>query len=524
GAEALAHGQPQAITATAKNRPQRLRHALEELGPSFIKLGQVLSTRPDLIGPAYADELRALQDQVPAFAFEQVAQVIREDFGKEPGVLFAELEREPLASASLSQVHRGRLADGTVVAVKVQRPGIVKTIEEDIALLRAAAKLVEVRSHGPHVVDAMEIVDYFDTTIHEELDFAHEAEVVERFWQLYHEHPLLVVVPRSYRELSSTRVVTLDYLDGVKITDLAGLRAAGLDPHVVAHNGLEVALSQIFEHGLFHGDPHPGNVFVLPGERIGYVDFGLTGTLSSEQKRGVLRLLLSLVDQRADLAIEALHDLHVLDADSSGDAIKPELEALFKRYLNRPLGEIEFGPLANEIFSIMRSHRLTLPRDLILLVKVLATSEAVGAQLDPDFHLIAAAQPYLQRVLRDELKPKALFKKIRDFSRVNLDVLERAPRLFSRTMGKLERGKLTVNVQHKGLDRLERAIDIGTNQVAYALVIASCIIAGAFTAGLPGRQLFGINVIAALLFGLGGALALVLIYSIWREPRRPRRH
>ena len=186
-------------------------------------------------------------------------------------------------------------------------------------------------------------------------------------------------------------------------------------------------------------------------------------------------------------------------------------------------GQIEFAPLANEIFTIMRRNRLKLPRELILLVKVLATSEAVGAQLDPDFHLVAATQPYLRSMLTEELKPRALFKKIRDLTRLNLEVFERAPRTLNRAMSKLEHGKMTVNIQHRGLDRLERAIDIGTNQVAYALVIAACIIGGAFVAGLPGQQLLGINALATLLFALAVVLAVVLVISIWREPRRPRK-
>ncbi|MFH0831211.1 MAG: AarF/ABC1/UbiB kinase family protein [Parcubacteria group bacterium] len=520
GAEALAAGHTRAVLATAKNRPQRLRRALEELGPTFIKLGQILATRPDLIGPAYADEFAKLLDEVPPFEFARAREIVEGELGQPLDKLYAKFDERPVKSASLSQVHRAVLPDGTVVAVKVQRPDIQKIIEQDITLLKKAAEMLE-KSRHVHLIQPHEIVNAFEEAITQELDFNHEAETLERFGALYQDHPLLVI-PEVWRDLSSERVVTMEYIEGVKISDRETLEECGYDPQRVARNGLAVVLSQIFEHGLFHGDPHPGNIFVLPGERLAYVDFGLSGTLSRAQKRGVLKLLVSLTEKDVERALSAFRDLGVLAGRTDPDKLKPHIEALFKMYSDRPLGEIKFADLTNEIITIMRENKLRIPRDLVLLIKALATSEAVGVQLDPSFHLITEAQPYLAQALRDEVKPAALFKRIREFSRRNVEVLERAPDVAGRALDRLDQGKFTINVQHKGLDRLEKAIDVGTNQIAYGLILAALVLAGALLATIPGPQLWGVNVFSLLLFGAAILVAIGLGGSIWHE-RRLRR-
>jgi len=497
GAEAVASGQAQAITANAKNRPRRLRRVLQELGPGFIKFGQFLATQVSQMPSQYVQEFRKLQIEPPSFSLEAAQKVLQEELDKSADQLFSAFSSTPIASSILSQVYSASLPDGTAVAVKIQRPGIKEIILDDIALLREIAKLVGHADQNIPSVNPDKIVDAFEKAIFKELDFRHEATAINQFLSIYLNAPLFVA-PRSYENYSSELVVTMDLVKGIKISDDNALDAAGVDRVRAADNGLQVMLSQMFEYGLFHGDPRPSNVFVLPDERIAYVDYGLSGTLNPDQRVGMLKLLLSLVEQDTNLAIEGLRDLAVIIDNKTADTIRPQLETLLKRSLNQALGDINFGWLVSDFFGALDANGLHMPHDLALLIKAFATSESVGLRLNPEFNLVAATQPYLRQLLSEELKPRALFKRIRSIS---------------------GRRTAITNKSARWKHGAKNMVSIGSNQGSYALVIAALILAGAFLAPLEGLGLFGLNALAVVAFASAIILSTVLVVSIWRERR-----
>ncbi len=374
-------------------RPEHVRLALEDLGPTFIKLGQILSSRSDLLPPDYQNELARLQDQAPPEPWPVIARVLAEELGGVVQDAFAQVDPVPVAAASIGQAHAAVLRDGTEVIVKVRRPGVVEQVADDLALLERFADTAGRRLDRAGRYDIPGLARQFGGTLRAELDYRAEAANAERFAANFAGEPT-IRIPRVFHELSTGRVLTLERVQGVKIDDLAGLDAAGIDRHALAVRAATLILQMVFRDGFFHADPHPGNFFVASDGTIGLVDFGMVGRLDTAARQSLVRALLAIARGDGEALVDAFVELGFAGAAADRAALRDDLTALVHEELGRPLGEVSLGELLRRTFGVIRRHRLVLPANLALLAKTIAMNEGLGAQLDPGFQLLDAVAAF----------------------------------------------------------------------------------------------------------------------------------
>jgi ubiquinone biosynthesis protein len=378
--------------------PEHVRLALEDLGTTFVKLGQVLSTRGDLFPPRYQAELARLQDEGPPEPIEAVRAVVAAELGHAVGELYLDFDPEPLASASIGQAHAATTLDGTSVVVKVRHSAVVQEVERDLVLLEHLARRVSSLGANGTPYDLVGLTRAFSSTLRAELDYLREADNAERFATTFAHDPT-VHIPAVFRYLTTSRVLTLERVRGTKVTDDNGLAAAGLDRAALARRAAEVELKMVFEDGFFHADPHPGNFFIEADGRIGLIDFGMVGTVDPQTKVRLVRVIGALVIRDGDGLVDAFLELGIAGAVVDRPALRADLLALAQDYLDRPLGEVSLSIILRELLAVVRSRRLHLPPNLALLLKTIAMCEGVGAQLDPDFRMTDVLLPFVQRVL-----------------------------------------------------------------------------------------------------------------------------
>ncbi len=503
------------------SQPEHLRMALEELGVTYIKLGQILSTRPDLIPPAYVDELSKLQDQAPPFPAEEVVRVIEEELGAPPDELFASFDVEPLASASIGQVHAARLDDGSEVVVKVRRPGIERQVERDLEVLAHVASLADRHTElGTHI-DVEGWVHEFAFILRNELDYAREAQNAQQIRGNFLGESV-VQVPYVHGEFTSDRTLVLERIRGVKISNIDELEAEGHDRAEIARNAVHIQLKMVFEHGFFHADPHPGNFFVLPGDAIGLIDFGMVGTIDESLRDTLLRLAIAVERQDADQAVTELLDLGVASAHVRRSLFKRDVHHLLQKYHGRSLGEISATEMFSEMTGLARKHRLQLPTDITLLLKVMAMSESLGADLDPDFELIPFARPYLRQFWFKRFSPRSQLKRVRDSSLEMLDLVGELPRHARRLLREIERGELTMHAQIEPLDELVGQLNAAINRLVMSILTGALVVALALLMLIynpPGWDQWA-GWLLGLSFVLVSAFGLVLLWEVWRSRGR----
>jgi len=477
------------------SRGERLRLALEELGPTFVKLGQILSLRPDLVPPDIAGELRKLQDEAPSFPFSEVKAQIESELGQPLAALFQEFEEKPLAAASLAQVHRARTREGELVAVKVQRPGIREAIEADLDILFELARLGKRRLPSGELYDPVGAVEEFTRTIHEELDFTREGRHMEIFKHNFAEDET-IYVPKVFWEYTTPHVLVMEYIQGIKISDLEQLEAAGLDRKAIARNGAQAILKQVFEHGFFHADPHPGNLLVLPGNVIAPLDFGMMGRLDEELRTLVAELLAGFVKKDVDRIIGALREMGSLDAEVDMQAFRVELSGLIDRYYGVPLKRLDLRRIFEEGMALVRNFHIKVPRGLVLMGKALVTEEGVGRMLDPDFDMVSMAEPYVEQLLRQRYDTHRQLAKWLEILDGYQRMLARLPADVQMALAGLGRTS-AARGEERSRDRLSLAI------VASALFLGASLILQSGT----GPKLWGMPVLGLL--GYVGAAILV---------------
>lgn len=381
----------------AARRARRLRLLLEDLGASAIKIGQILSTRPDVLGPEMIAELSRLQDAAAPEAPGVIESVIAAELGRPPEEVFSEFDSVPIAAASIGQAHAARLPDGTDVVVKVRRPGVLAQVDVDLDILERAASLLHRVSRAARRQDIHGLVAEFTSTLRAELDYEHEAANAERFAANFAGRRD-VRIPRVFHDATTSRVITLSRLHGIKPDDIDGLRQAGIDLGALAHRCADMMLTMIFEHGFFHADPHAGNFFVEPDGTVGIVDFGMVGSLDDTTRHALVRALGALASGDAPrLADEAMR-LGIATTTVDRAALLASLQDLVERHLNRPLAELRIGALLLDVLAVMRRHRLRLPANLAMLAKVFAMSEGLAARLDPSFQMAPVVLPYVSRL------------------------------------------------------------------------------------------------------------------------------
>jgi ubiquinone biosynthesis protein len=501
------------------SRAERVRMTLEELGPTFVKMGQILSTRPDLLPLEFLQQLSRLQDDVPAFPFELVKESVEKELGASVGSLFQEFEEIPLASASIGQVHKARLINGDPVIVKVQRPNITKTIEVDLEIMLHLASLMEKHLKAMEIHRPTRVVEEFTRTLEMELDYTLEAAHAERFAaQFLGEHYLYV--PKVYREVTTRRILTMEYIDGIKASELEKLEKAGLDTRKIARRGFNLILKQIFTHGFFHADPHPGNVFILPNNIICFLDFGMMGRIGRQARENFADLIMGIVQRDETKTTRSLIALTIPDEKTDPSALERDVAQFIDRYFYRPLKELEMGKLLQNLVEMTSKHRLRIPPDLFLMLKALATEESVGKMLDPDFDAIRQAAPFIKRIQLERLHPKRMAGDILDSGSEFLHLLKEIPSEVREILRQARQGRIKIEFEHRGLEPMLSTHDRVSNRIAFAIILAALIIGSSLIvlSGVPPKW-HEIPIIGLAGFVIAAIMGFWLLISIIRRGR-----
>lgn len=511
----------QGPAAESHSQPERVRLALEELGATFIKFGQILSTRADLLPPEYVKELAKLNDAAPPVASDAIVETIVAELGKPVEEIFARFDREPLAAASIGQAHAATLPDGTDVVVKVRRPGVVEQVHEDIEILGNLAAAASRRWPAAEQYDLVGLTNEFADTLQSELDYVREGKNAERFARNF-AGDATVHIPRVFWDTSTSRVLTLERVRGIKVDDSVGLDAIDIDRKTLAHRAAGMLLQMVIEDGFFHADPHPGNFFIEPGGRIGLVDFGMVGTVDERSRELLADLLLALTSRDIDRLVDGLRDLGAVRGHLDWAGLRRDLDGLVSRYYDLPLGSIRLGPVLEEALAVVREHHLQLPSNLALLVKMLVMAEGLGARLDPDFRLIEELQPRAERLVLRQYSPRAWGRRV---ARASLDAARLATELpaeLHRVLEALGRSNLEFGLRRESIEPVVQRLEDLTNRLVLG------ILASAFIVGLAVLLLIyhpaGWQEWAGVAFGIGFAIAAgVGVYLAWTIVRSRRR-
>ncbi|GHD65283.1 putative protein kinase UbiB [Luteimonas padinae] len=500
--------------------PARLRRALQELGPTFVKLGQVLATRVDLLPPEWIAELGLLQNAVPALSWEAVYPQLVEDLGMAPEEAFARVETVPVAAASLAQAHRAWLHDGSPVILKVRRPGITATVEADLRLMARLAEVIESQLPDLRRYRPVEVVRQFRDSLRRELDFAAECRSAERIAANFADDPGLVV-PRVHWRWTSERLNVQDFIDGIPAGDLAAVDAAGLDRTALARAGAGIVLEMLLEDGLFHADPHPGNIFFLRDGRIALIDFGMVGHLGERRRLEIARLLHGMVVQDAESVADILLDWS-LGGEVDEERLESDTATLVDRYRGVPLKDLRMGTMLSDAAGLLRAHGLVLPPDLALVIKAFLTLEGFGRQLDPGFDMATEAKPWLERVLLRRFAPSVLARRGRRGLAGMLELGAELPRDLRRLLRAARGGRLGARIDIPTLDAFGDRIDSAASRltmgvITAALIIGSSIVMNSVGGGARNQWLMALGVAG---FVGAAALGVWIVYSIWKGAHR----
>ncbi len=496
--------------------PVRVRQALEDLGPSFIKLGQVLATRVDVFPAEWITEFERLQSEVPPVPFTELEGELTNALGQSPREIFADLDPIPVGSASIAQVHRARLPSGEQIILKIRRPGIVAKIEADLRILRQLAKLVELEFPETRRYQPTSMVDEFARSLMRELDLAIEARNVDRFRQHFTDEPS-IVIPKIYWQWTSSILNVQSFIDGIPGNNLPAVDAAGLDRRQLASDGADAVLKMILIDGYFHADPHPGNVFYLRDGRIAFIDFGMVGRLPHYRRDEIVDLLASLArrDERGilDVLIEWTGDATVNE-----NRLASDIADFIFNYEHLSLREIHIGQLLNDMIAIMRQHSIALPPDLTLLFKALITLEGLGRQLDPDFQMLDHITPFIKRVIIERYEPANLLKRGQHDLQDAASVMMGVPRDLAKLVKDMRRGKIKVDLDLKRLDQFGGNISHSTNRLTLGIVTGCLIIGSSIVMTVPyGPRLMGLPVLGLFGFLLAFINSIWVVLSIWRS-------
>ncbi len=505
----------------SKPLPERMRLALEELGPTFIKFGQIVSSRRDLVTDEYFVELCKLQSDVPTFPTAQAKAIIAEELGGRVDALFAQFADEPVGSASIAQVHSAVLKDGTMVAVKVQRPDIEKVIELDLAILRDLAKFAERHIPEVAVLNPVGVVEEFSSTLVKELDFTNEAKNAERFAQQFEDNEW-IKVPAIFREFTTSKVLTMEFLRGHPVEDSLALHRAKIDKVELSEHLTDIIYEQIFEYGFFHGDPHPGNMLVLNGGITGLLDYGMMGSFTPAFRSSIAHLIAGLAEKNHQQVMRSI--LEMSEEGYTGDTTKmlADVEEFSGTHLNQPLREIKLGVVLNKLLELLRNNRLRMKGSFYLGIKALTQVEAIGRFLNPDLNFIKGGEPYAMRLIEGKYHPKRLFALGRKLVGESLDFLDEFPHDFRNFYQRVKHGKLNIPLQHKidpeGFEPLRKTLDSIANRLTNAILSASVLICSSILilSGLP-PKIGEVPIIGLVGLLWGFYMCMRLVLSIWKH-------
>jgi ubiquinone biosynthesis protein len=501
--------------------PEQLRMAFAELGPSFIKLAQILSARPDLITKRYAEEFKKLQDRVPPFPVEEAVRIIEQEAGMNLDNIFSSFDRTPVAAASIAQVFQGKLIDGSDVIIKVQRPQIREQIETDIGILTYAANLLEKYLPESNFFNPTGIVEEFSRTVRKELDFLEEARNCNRFRKNFENNPD-VHIPKIFDQYTTDKVIVMERIVGVRIDDIVRITELGLDRRRLAKIGVDAYFKQILEDGFFHADPHPGNIFAMPSGQIGFMDFGIVGRVSPELRESMANTFIALINKDFDRLIDQYIELGVVpehvDLDAFRKEFKADLAEFFEPLYGLTLKEINFAEYIDTVTHIAIKHKMKIPSDLLLVNKAMLILENLGSELDPEFNFIAAAEPYATALLKERLKPGKMLEKARKNVMELTDYAVLFPRQVKQVIQKVLRDDIGMKMNIIGLDKLIKDLDRSTNRIAFSLIISAILLSSAIMhATGAGPAFLGFSLLGMTAFGIALVLGIWLLISIIRS-------
>lgn len=511
----LKHG----VTSGIKgfNDPKRIRMALEELGPTFIKIGQILSLRPDLLPESFIKEFEKLQDNVKPEGYEEIEKVFEGDFKKTIGELFLDFETVPIASASLAQAHLATLKSGQRVVVKIQRPRARETILSDIAILRRLGRFIKYTSHGS-VLNIQELVEELFEVTKKELDFLNEAKNIKQFFE-YNKDVKCITCPNVYEEYTTTNVLVMDYIEGLKIADTERLEEEGYDLQEIGEKLANNFFKQVFEDGFFHADPHPGNI-IIHENKIAYIDFGMVGTLNKGMKDRFNKFLSGVASRDIGTMTQGVLRIAVIKGEINMKNLYSDVEEIYNKYIDVSLYEVDLRRMIGDVFKVLRRNSLSVPREITMLLKGIMTIEGVVAKLVPDINIMGIAVPYIRgQILRDIDYKREITEQLENLYTMSKSGIKIPGKLVELINGALS-GKLKVQMEHSNLEKAVNQLNRMVNRVVFALIVSSLIIGSSLVVSSgTGPKFYGISAFGFIGYAGAVIMGLWLLISIIRSGR-----
>jgi len=494
---------------------KRLRITLERLGPTFIKFGQLLSVRPDLVPKTYINELEKLQDKVPAFSYDIVRDQIKEELGKNIEEIFSNFEKIPIASASISQVHKAALKDGSKVAVKIQRPNVKKIMETDVEIMFYAAKLLEKHISKIGKYNPTQIIQEFWKWTEKELDFKRESINARRFKRNFSNNAS-IKIPKIHDEFTTGKILVMEFIEGIELHNIKEAKRRKINLIPLIEKGFEAILTQVFIHGFFHADPHPGNIIITKDKKIAFVDFGIVGHFDENLKNKSIELFYGIIESDTDKIVDTLVELSDTEVKNK-DELKYEISDLLMPLQDSDIGKVKISYVLEEILDISLNYGLKMPAQFILFGKTVITLEGIALEYDPKFKLVESSKIFLEKLIMQRYNPvntfnnfmKSMFK-FRKFA-------EELPEQASRALKIVEKGSIKVDIDDTDIKTLSLEIDRSGNRIAYSMLIAALLIVGALTINFGSPIIFKLPLIPLFSFVVALILSFVLLISILRE-------
>jgi len=501
------------------SKSQRIRMAFEELGPTFIKMGQVLSSRPDLIPVTLLNEFEKLQDHVPAFEFEQVKAIIASEFGRPHDEIFNSINATPVASASIGQVHTAQINHNDQIAVKIQRPGIRKTIETDLEIMLHLASIVENNIEEMAAFKPVKIVEEFAKTIEKELDYSIEASNMEQMADQF-KNDKTIYIPKVYFAESSERVLAMEYIKGIKADDVDAIELAGLNKKLLTRRGADFIMKQVFEYGFFHADPHPGNIFFMEGNTICPVDFGMTGFVDQTTREVFVDLIHSIATDNFKLTARLLCELGEYETQPDLVRLEKDVALFVSLHLSKALKEIKTAKMLTLFLELSALHNLRIPPDFFLMIKAFISVEGIAKRLDPDFDMLSHAIPYIRAAKRKKISPSRIAKEFMGIARESYKLLQIFPSDILEIMRMTKSGNLSFKMKIEGLDKLLNTQDQTSNRISFSIIIAALILGSAVLINSDAPPIaFGVSLIGIAGFLAAAVMGIWLLVAIIKKGR-----
>ncbi|AFS78747.1 ubiquinone biosynthesis protein UbiB [Gottschalkia acidurici 9a] len=498
------------------SRGERIKLALQELGPTFVKLGQILSTRYDLIPEDIVEELMSLQDNVNEFSVEEVRKVFNTETGYFIEDVFDEFQEKPLAAASIGQVHKGKLKTGESVVIKIQRPNIKEVIDNDISVLRSMARIIDDKFNKEGIIKASDIIRELAYSLNRELDYTYEAHNAHKFRENFKENKN-ILIPKIYWDYTTRKILIMEEINGIKVIDIKSIEERGWNKEKISEIGAKLFMEQVLLYGLFHGDPHPGNILVVSEDVISFIDFGVVGYLDNLMLELIITCLKAASDKNINKIVEELSDIDMITSETDEVSLKSDIYNIINFYFDLPINKIDFAEGLNELLIILYKHKLRIPPQLTLLVKSIVTIEGTARILNPQFDFMNISKKIIKEVNLKKLKDLNFLDGAKVISNA-YDSLKKAPKQLFSLLNKAEKNKIKVTLKHEGLENLEKEVNTMTNKLSLSLMISSLILGSSIVihAGMK-PKIFGVSALGIVGYIVGLIIGFLFIISAIRS-------